>query len=152
MFFNVAGIDPGVVHTGIVTLKFDFMGKELTEKHAVVDGIDPIATAAKLSSMVYPATLGTCDTFIEKYRPRSGFSTNDKLMEANATLPPETLGELLQNTGVVKVVSKELMEYDPRLAKLCEEVFGDTELVYTKPATRLDGHLAGYDPSKAPTF
>jgi len=47
---------------------------------------------------------------------------------------------------------KELREYDPALVKLCEEVFGDTELVYTKPATRLTGHLAGYDPSQAPTF
>jgi len=47
---------------------------------------------------------------------------------------------------------KELREYDPGLAKLCEEVFGDTELIYTKPTTRLTGHLAGYDPSKAPTF
>ena len=47
---------------------------------------------------------------------------------------------------------KELREYDPGLAALCEEVFGDTELVYTKPATRLTGHLDGYDPSKAPKF
>ena len=47
---------------------------------------------------------------------------------------------------------KELLEYDPGLAKLCEEVFGDTKLTYTKPATRLEGHLAGYDPMKAPTF
>ena len=47
---------------------------------------------------------------------------------------------------------KELKEYDPDLAKLCKEVFGDTELVYTKPATRLGGHLTGYDPSKAPQF
>jgi len=47
---------------------------------------------------------------------------------------------------------KELRAYDPALARLCEEVFGDTELVYSKPATRLEGHLAGYDPSKAPTF
>ena len=46
----------------------------------------------------------------------------------------------------------ELLEYDPGLAELCREVFGDTELVYTKPATRLTGHLAGYDPAKAPTF
>jgi hypothetical protein len=50
------------------------------------------------------------------------------------------------NTG------KELRQYDPGLAAICEEVFGETELVYTKPATRLHGHLAGYDPSKAPTF
>lgn len=47
---------------------------------------------------------------------------------------------------------KELQEYDPRLAKLCEEVFGDTELRYTKPVTRLSGHLEGYDPKKAPRF
>jgi len=47
---------------------------------------------------------------------------------------------------------KELREYDPRLAKLCEEVFGGTKLVYTKPATRLTEHLKGYDPSQAPTF
>jgi hypothetical protein len=35
---------------------------------------------------------------------------------------------------------------------MCREVFGDTELKYTKPATRLAGHLAGYDPTEAPTF
>ena len=46
----------------------------------------------------------------------------------------------------------ELIDYDPRLAALCKEVFGDTELRYTKPATRLGGHLAGYDPATAPRF
>ena len=45
-----------------------------------------------------------------------------------------------------------LLEYDPRLAALCREVFGDTVIRYTKPATRLRDHLAGYDPSKAPRF
>ena len=45
-----------------------------------------------------------------------------------------------------------LKAYDPGLAKLCEEVFGETELVYTEPTTRLTGHLHGYDPSQAPTF
>ena len=47
---------------------------------------------------------------------------------------------------------KELWDYDPALAALCEEVFRDTVLTYTKPATRLTGHLEGYDPSKAPAF
>jgi hypothetical protein len=46
----------------------------------------------------------------------------------------------------------ELLEYDSGLAALCREVFGDTELKYTKPATRLTGHMAGYDPTKAPEF
>ena len=46
----------------------------------------------------------------------------------------------------------ELIEYDPGLAAMCREVFGDTELKYSKPATRLRDHLAGYDPTKAPAF
>jgi hypothetical protein len=46
----------------------------------------------------------------------------------------------------------ELVEYDPRLAALCKEVFGDTEFRYTKPTKRLTGHMAGYDPAKAPKF
>lgn len=46
----------------------------------------------------------------------------------------------------------QLVEYDPGLAAMCREVFGDTELKYVKPTTRLTGHMAGYDPSKAPTF
>ncbi len=46
----------------------------------------------------------------------------------------------------------ELLAYDAGLAAMCREVFGDTMLKYTKPATRLTGHMAGYDPAKAPTF
>ncbi len=46
----------------------------------------------------------------------------------------------------------ELTAYDPGLAAMCREVFGDTVLKYTKPRTRLVAHLAGYDPAKAPKF
>jgi hypothetical protein len=46
----------------------------------------------------------------------------------------------------------QLIEYDPGLAAICREVFGDTEIKYSKPATRLNGHMAGYDPAKAPAF
>ncbi len=46
----------------------------------------------------------------------------------------------------------ELLEYDPALADMCREVFGDTVLKYTKPTARLTDHLTGYDPKSAPTF
>ena len=45
-----------------------------------------------------------------------------------------------------------LLDYDPGLASMCREVFGETKLTYTKPTTRLTGHMAGYDPSAMPTF
>ncbi len=47
---------------------------------------------------------------------------------------------------------EELLDYDPDLAALCREVFSDTELKYTKPATRLNGHLQDYEPATAPVF
>ncbi len=47
---------------------------------------------------------------------------------------------------------EELIDYDSRLADLCREVFGETELRYAKPGTRLTGHLDGYDPETAPAF
>lgn len=46
----------------------------------------------------------------------------------------------------------ELKEYDPGLAAICEEVFGKTQLIYTKPTHRLSGHLAGYDPTTSLRF
>ena len=50
---------------------------------------------------------------------------------------------------------KELREYDPGLAALCEEVFGDKPWRYQKPADRAEpgrAHLQGYDAEKAPRF
>ena len=46
----------------------------------------------------------------------------------------------------------ELLDYDAGLATMCREVFGDTEIKYTKPATRITGHMAGYDPTQAAEF
>jgi hypothetical protein len=48
---------------------------------------------------------------------------------------------------------KELIEYDPGLARLCKEVFGDTVLRYVRPQDRKNKrHLTGFDWSKAPKF
>jgi aminopeptidase N len=47
----------------------------------------------------------------------------------------------------------ELKAYDPELAKLCQEVFGDGEWRYVRPDRRTaKEHLAGFDPAQAPKF
>jgi len=46
----------------------------------------------------------------------------------------------------------ELIEYDVGLAELCREVFGDSEFRYTKPQTRVEEHLRGYQAEQAPSF
>jgi cyclophilin family peptidyl-prolyl cis-trans isomerase len=49
----------------------------------------------------------------------------------------------------------ELEEYDPALAELCAEIFGDGDWRYRKPEERGpegQSHLASFDPSTAPRF
>lgn len=49
----------------------------------------------------------------------------------------------------------ELKAYDPPLAALCAEVFGEVDWRYHKPMTRPAGgrlHLTGFDPAKSPRF
>ena len=47
----------------------------------------------------------------------------------------------------------ELKDYDPELAKLIAEVFGDTDWRYTPATTRTHlPHLQGFDPQDSPTF
>jgi hypothetical protein len=50
---------------------------------------------------------------------------------------------------------KQLLEYDPDLAKLCKEVFGDNDWRYLRPTKRKPAdraHLTDYDPAKLPRF
>ena len=106
---TVIGVDPGIVHTGIVFLDFDTQQRELTVKHAVVDGLDAPAARQVITGWTGRA-MSTLDIFIEEYRPRSGFGVNQPMMVANAEFRNELGGTLRPNTGVTKVVSRELME------------------------------------------
>jgi len=48
---------------------------------------------------------------------------------------------------------QQLKKYDPPLAKLCEEVLGDSPWRFVSPRERAGtGHLKGYDPAKAPVL
>ena len=45
----------------------------------------------------------------------------------------------------------QLKAYDPELAQLCADVLGDSDWRFVSPRARAgQGHLAGYDPAKAP--
>jgi cyclophilin family peptidyl-prolyl cis-trans isomerase len=62
--------------------------------------------------------------------------------------PPDALHNDIRTRAKLK-------EYDPALAKLCQEVFGDGEWRYKRPAERKPDdrkHLSGYDPKTLPRF
>lgn len=107
---TVIGVDPGIVHTGVVMLDFDVEQRKLKVDHRLIDGTDAPATAAAVQDMTGLSSLGTLDIFIEEYRPRSGFGVDQEMMVANAEFRKALGGKLLRNMGVKKVVSKELMD------------------------------------------
>ena len=107
---TVIGVDPGIVHTGIVMLDFHIPLHQLTIAHAVVDGTDDQMTRLEIDRITDGKPLSVLDIFIEEYRPRSGFSVDQQMMVANSTFRSTLGGKLLRNTGVKKVVSRELMQ------------------------------------------
>ena len=107
---TVIGVDPGIVHTGIVMLDFNIDKRELTVNHSVVDGLNADAARGQVEAMTIGKVYSTLDIFIEYYIPRSGFSTDERMVQANADFRQALDGKLLRNTGVKKVVTKELME------------------------------------------
>jgi hypothetical protein len=110
MEYIVAGVDPGIVHTGVVMLKFDQDRHVLKVQHRLVMGLDAHATRAELETMAHPRGLHSVSTYIEKYRPRSGFGNDERMVAANAEFKAVIGGTLLRNNGVLRVVSKELMQ------------------------------------------
>ena len=107
---TVIGVDPGLVHTGIVMLDFDFEKRRLTIDHRLVDGLDSTSARQDVEAMTKHKPYSTLDIFIEWYRPRSGFSVDERMVLANNDFRSDLHGRLLRNTGVKKVVTKELME------------------------------------------
>ena len=103
---HVVGVDPGLVHTGVVRMIFDPNKKVVEVHHKAIAGAD--------ASAVHRMALALGDTphiFIEKYQPRSNLNTDTEMVKAvqelKRVLPNATI---LLNTGVKKVVKKPLME------------------------------------------
>lgn len=107
---TVIGVDPGLVHTGIVMLDFRLEQRELTVDHRVVDGLDSRAARQEVESMAGHKPYSTLDIFIEWYRPRSGFSVDERMVQANSDFRQDLSGTLLRNTGVKKVITTDLMK------------------------------------------
>ena len=98
---HIAGVDPGLVHTGVVILTLS--GTDLEMEHHIVDGIDAPAVAD---------AVGLVDIcFIEKYRPRMHYGTDDEMVKGEAALKRELpKAVLVNNMGANKVVTPALLK------------------------------------------
>ena len=110
---HIVGVDPGLVHTGVVSMVFDSTNRTIQVDHEAVVG--PDATAVTLWAMgrrtkkVQPYWVKP-DIFIEGYRPRSHFTSDKRMVEAVSNMRAASKGRVLDNTGVKKVIRQKLME------------------------------------------
>ena len=105
---KVIGIDPGLVHTGAVSMAFDPSAKMVNVEYLLVDGIeDPALEEVATWANDHYATA----VFIEAYRPRSNFASDAKMGAAVNELKRRThQSTKLDNTGMKKVVKPALMQ------------------------------------------
>lgn len=104
---HVVGIDPGLVHTGVIGLAFNPHTRSVLVRHEAVSGADTSAVQQWINHKMHcPHAI-----FIEKYQPRSHLNTDAAMTQAvtdmNRALPGS---QVLLNTGVKKVVKRPLLE------------------------------------------
>lgn len=102
---HVVGVDPGIVDTGVVRLRFKPEIATLEVSYAVVSGIDAkrIGDWIKLED-------GPALVFVEKYRPRSNFGTDQRMVEGERDLRVVLKDAVfLNNTGIKAVVKPNIL-------------------------------------------
>jgi hypothetical protein len=105
---TLVGIDPGIVDTGAVTFSLDPERLTLDVSAEKLLGSDP----EPIEEYVKRNTRGRTVTFVEAYRDRGTvFNTHGTMRQIEAALRRSLPGvEILDNTGVKKVVTKPLMQ------------------------------------------
>jgi hypothetical protein len=113
--YSITGIDPGLVHTGVVTLEI------LTEKHKFLVRSEAVASTlltdksvdVERTALLVAALTNVYSThiFIEKYQPRSHFGTDAKMMELVRAIHMKCRdSQVISNTGSKQVIKPALLE------------------------------------------
>ena len=103
--YYVQGVDLGLVHSAVVCLSFDTTRRKWWKFSQVFEGVEP-NVLHDISVL-----LGKDPTFIEAYRPRSHFNSDPQMVQAVNQLRALTRqAVVLDNTGVTKVITSDLMK------------------------------------------
>lgn len=106
---TLVGVDPGLVHTGVVVLRVDTLARAMAVEHFVIEGDDHASQVAELlDDLAYVPT----EMFIEAYRERGqSYGTNPQMRELMAELRRRfPRSRVIDNTGVKKVVTPRQLE------------------------------------------
>ena len=109
MSVHIAGIDPGLVHTGVVHLHFNIQSKLLLVDEWVLDGVDQQA-CDYARDLLNSNAVKKHHVFIEDYRTRGNLNTDSRMVAGVARMKQTTGGVTVNNTGVKQVVRRPLMD------------------------------------------
>lgn len=111
MSTTVVGIDPGLVHTGVVVLDVDTVARQLTVQYEYFAS-DPKTLIGHADQVKRWLRTRVDHIFIESYRPRgNSYATDPKMRELLADFRQRfPKAKVLDNTGVKKVVRRPLLE------------------------------------------
>lgn len=107
---SLVGIDPGLVHSGVVGIELNTEKKIVIIDHRIVEG-DNVKLISRIAAG-FAEHGGESHIFIEKYIDRAtAFATHGKMRVMEADLKNAlTAAKLIDNTGVKKVVTPKLMK------------------------------------------
>lgn len=105
MTTTIIGVDPGLVHTGVVVMRFEDDNTLAVSSEAFAGG-DVVAPVELVRSYGRGAFV-----FIESYRRRgNAYSTDPEMEDLLANFRRELPGaSVIDNTGVKNVITRELM-------------------------------------------
>lgn len=100
---HVVGVDPGLVHTGVVGMLFQPQLEELEIWHTVVDGPNAAAVAAAIPT-------GKLPVYVEQYTPRQNLSSDQRMTQLEHELRTTLRGaRFLPNMGIKRVITADLL-------------------------------------------
>jgi len=106
MKHHFIGVDPGLVHTGVVGFVFDEAAHRLRIWNVVVDGID----IPEIRRMTLEVSVPVAHVFIEAYRPRSHFNTDARMVTGVSELAKAVPNsKVINNNGAKQIVKSGIM-------------------------------------------
>lgn len=102
---SIVGIDPGLVHTGVVQLAFEPHNKQISVTSEAILGVDDAAV-----DKVVRWCASSDHGWIEGYKPRTNLGTDRRMLDAVARLKKATGYPTLDNMGIKKVITPGLMQ------------------------------------------
>lgn len=105
---HIVGIDPGIVHTGVVSMEFFVASRKMQASHVAIPGPDADAVQGWITSQRGP---DKPHVYIEGYRSRGGRSSHDKdMLLAVDSIRKATGGKVLDNMGIKTTVKRPVLE------------------------------------------